>query len=507
MAGRRDARDLRRGVRAARRRAGAARRRRTRAARSWCWPASVGRRAVYLAAIGAIAAGVADPVAGGARRACCSAGCRSGGSAYLALATASVVPVFAGVGALVEPARADAAAGARAGRRGHRRCAFLLRVDRRHRRAASAGCAGRRRSAGPRSCARSRARGRAVLLLPRSRPPLLLLAARGAIARAARRRQRAARRARQRRAAAGAAVLADRAGAARAADEPARLGWQRRRVRVHPRGRSRRASRRPTSRRASQRELAKLGAGSILTPTRLSRLHVHLLRARGQPVRVRAGRRAPGTRRPSSSSRRCSRCRSAARRWLGGRLLLAAPAAPSAISLAAGLLAWAGAASAGRARSRCRGCSRPAPTACRSALLFLGIAALAYALVPRASAGIAYGLVDRRVPLAAVRLAARRARAGSSTLTPFEHVGLVPAQPFRLGAAARDGRASVSLAAVAALAAFAAARPDGGVSVARRCAWCSARFRRLTPASALVSLRTRWRARARSRSRPPRPVG
>ena len=113
------------------------------------------------------------------------------------------------------------------------------------------------------------------------------------------------------------------------------------------------------------------------------------------------------------------------RGWLGGRLVLAAAGA-AAISLAAGLLTWAGAESGGRQHLAARGCSKPALNCLPVALLFLGIAALAYAIVPRASAGLSYGLVTvaflwdlfgsllERAELAragdAVR--ARRARAG-----------------------------------------------------------------------------------------------
>jgi ABC-2 type transport system permease protein len=68
------------------------------------------------------------------------------------------------------------------------------------------------------------------------------------------------------------------------------------------------------------------------------------------------------------------------------------------------------------------------------ALLFLGIAALAYAVVPRASAVIAYGLV-----IVAFLWQLVGSLVGAPKwlvdLTPFEHVGLVPTQPFRLGAA------------------------------------------------------------------------
>jgi ABC-2 type transport system permease protein len=68
------------------------------------------------------------------------------------------------------------------------------------------------------------------------------------------------------------------------------------------------------------------------------------------------------------------------------------------------------------------------------ALMFTGIAALAYAIVPRASAGLSYGLVtvaflwDLFGSLLSVPHWLVQA-------TPFAHVGLVPAQPFRAGAA------------------------------------------------------------------------
>ena len=77
--------------------------------------------------------------------------------------------------------------------------------------------------------------------------------------------------------------------------------------------------------------------------------------------------------------------------WLGGRLLLAACAA-AIICLVAGLLTWAGAAAAGVSVSLAQMLEAGA-NCLPVALLFLGVAALAYALVPRASGGIAYGLV------------------------------------------------------------------------------------------------------------------
>ena len=121
------------------------------------------------------------------------------------------------------------------------------------------------------------------------------------------------------------------------------------------------------------------------------------------------------------------------RGWLGGRLALAGAAA-AVIALVAGMLAWLG--------SRLEGVRLPfgqmllAGLNCLPvALLFLGIAALAYALAPRASAGIAYGLVTVGFlwQLFGSLLGAPKWLVDA---TPFAHVGLVPAAAFRAGPAA-----------------------------------------------------------------------
>ena len=119
-------------------------------------------------------------------------------------------------------------------------------------------------------------------------------------------------------------------------------------------------------------------------------------------------------------------------RWLGGRLLLAAAAA-AALSLVAGLLTWAGAASQGVSISLPRMLEAGA-NCLPVALLFLGMGAVAYAIIPRASAGIAYGLVSVAFiwDLVGSLLGAPK---WLVELTPFAHVGFVPAQPFRVGAA------------------------------------------------------------------------
>jgi ABC-2 type transport system permease protein len=84
-----------------------------------------------------------------------------------------------------------------------------------------------------------------------------------------------------------------------------------------------------------------------------------------------------------------------------------------------------------------------------TALLFLGLPALAYAFAPRASGPLAYGLVTVTFlwQLVGSLLGAPQWLVG---LTPFAHVGLVPAQPFRAAAAA----IMVAIGAAAAIAAL-----------------------------------------------------
>jgi ABC-2 type transport system permease protein len=133
------------------------------------------------------------------------------------------------------------------------------------------------------------------------------------------------------------------------------------------------------------------------------------------------------------------------RGWLAGRLLLAAGGA-AAVALVAGLLAWAGAASQGADVSLPEMLGAGANTL-PPALLFLGLGALAFALVPRASTVIAYSLVG---------LAFVWDLFGSLlevpgwllALSPFHDVGLVPAEAFKATAAA----IMLALAALAALA-------------------------------------------------------
>jgi ABC-2 type transport system permease protein len=118
--------------------------------------------------------------------------------------------------------------------------------------------------------------------------------------------------------------------------------------------------------------------------------------------------------------------------WLTGRLLLGAVAA-ALICVLTGLLTWAGAA-AGGTSVRAWQMLEAGLNCLPAALLFLGVAALAYAVVPRASAAIAYGLLVLTFLWQAVG-ALVGAPGWLVGLTPFAHIGLVPAQPFKATAA------------------------------------------------------------------------
>jgi ABC-2 type transport system permease protein len=138
------------------------------------------------------------------------------------------------------------------------------------------------------------------------------------------------------------------------------------------------------------------------------------------------------------------------RGWLAGRLLLAAAGA-AAVALAAGLFAWAGAAIQGAGvslSSMVGGGANCLP----AALLFLALGALAFALAPRASTGIAYGIVGAAFVWELFG-ALLEVPGWLLALSPFHDIGLVPGEPFEgAGAAVMLGLAGV--AALAALAVF-----------------------------------------------------
>jgi ABC-2 type transport system permease protein len=132
--------------------------------------------------------------------------------------------------------------------------------------------------------------------------------------------------------------------------------------------------------------------------------------------------------------------------WLAGRLLVAAGGA-AAVALAAGVLAWAGAAAQGASVSLPRMLEAGANTL-PPALLFLSLGTLAFALAPRASSAIAYGLVGLAFVWELFG-ALLDVPGWLLALSPFHDVGLVPGEPFEAGAAA----AMLGLAGVAAIAA------------------------------------------------------
>ncbi len=195
-----------------------------------------------------------------------------------------------------------------------------------------------------------------------------------------------------------------------------------------------------------QLEIAKLGSGSITTSTGyLAFVFIFFVLAVSLFVCAQVG---AARREEAEQQLETLLALPVGRRgWLGGRLVLATCAA-SGLSLLAGAVTWAGASAAG--------VTVPLPRMLEAganclpvALLFLGLAALAYAVVPRASAGVSYGLVA---------VAFLWQLVGSLLgvphwvveLTPFAHVGLVPSEPFRAVAAG----VLVSIGAVAALAAL-----------------------------------------------------
>jgi ABC-2 type transport system permease protein len=401
----------------------------------------VGRRTAYLSAMGAIGVGALilwlAEFAGFV-----AAGLPAGGSAYLALATASVIPVCAGVGALASqfaPTRRTALelGGAIVA------VLFLARVI-----ADTSSGLGWLRWATPLGWAeqmRPFSGSRPlVLLLPVAASALLLAAAALIAARrdvgtgllSARDRSRPR-----------LALLSSPTAAA--------LRGQRATLIVWAGGVgcfalilgviSNSVSSAGIS-KSIRREIAKLGSGSITTPSGyLAFIFIFFILAISL-----LGCAQVGAARHEEAELRLDTLLAlpvSRGRWLGGRLVLAAVAA-AVISLDAGLLAWLGAASQGVHISLPR--MLEAGVNCLPvALLFLGLAALAYAAVPRASAGIAYGLVAVAFlwQLVGSLIGAPR---WLVDLTPFANVGLVPVQSFRTGAAA----IMLAIAALAALAAL-----------------------------------------------------
>jgi ABC-2 type transport system permease protein len=105
------------------------------------------------------------------------------------------------------------------------------------------------------------------------------------------------------------------------------------------------------------------------------------------------------------------------------------------LALAIGLLTWAGAAAAGADVSF--GDMIGAGANCLPiALLFLGLGALAFAIVPRMTTGIFYGLVLVAVAIVCELFGSLLVLpAWTVELSPFHQVALVPAESFKAVAA------------------------------------------------------------------------
>ncbi len=181
-----------------------------------------------------------------------------------------------------------------------------------------------------------------------------------------------------------------------------------------------------------QQEIAKLGAGSIITPTGyLSFAFFFFIFALSLFACAQVGyarREEADDLLETLLAQPVSRVR-----WLSGRLLLASSAA-AALSLLAGLLTWVGAHAVG-VHVAFAAMLEAGANCLPVAFLFLGVTALAYAVAPRASAAIGYGIVTATFLWQTVG-SLLDAPSWLVTLTPFAHVGLVPAEPFRAGAAA-----------------------------------------------------------------------
>ncbi|MGO8873356.1 MAG: ABC transporter permease [Acidimicrobiales bacterium] len=180
-----------------------------------------------------------------------------------------------------------------------------------------------------------------------------------------------------------------------------------------------------------QKELAKLGSGSITTPSGyLAFVFIIFILAVCLFVCSQVG----AAREEEAEERLETLLAQPVGRtsWLGERLIIAALAA-AILSLLAGLITWAGAASQGVSISLPRMLEAGA-NCLPASLLFLGIAALAYAMVPRASSAISYCLVSAAFLWYLVGSLLSLPK-WVIDLTPFQHIGLVPAQAFRPAAA------------------------------------------------------------------------
>jgi ABC-2 type transport system permease protein len=176
-----------------------------------------------------------------------------------------------------------------------------------------------------------------------------------------------------------------------------------------------------------QREFAKLGTGSITTPAGyigLSFLLFELAVPLFAVAQVSALRREE-----SGQALETLLALPVGRyRWLSGRLALAAGGA-AAVALSAAVFGWIGVTASGASLSLPEMLEAGANCFAMAAL-FLGLAVLLFAIAPRAAAAGAYVLVTVSFlwQLFGSLLSLPR---WALNLTPYAHLGLAPAQPFR----------------------------------------------------------------------------
>lgn len=177
-----------------------------------------------------------------------------------------------------------------------------------------------------------------------------------------------------------------------------------------------------------ERTLAKLGVGSIMSPSGyLSFLFflVILVCSLSACSQLAAGRREETEERLET----LFALPVGRTRWLAGRVLLAT-GGTVLVALFAGVSTWLGAFSAGVHISFWR-LLEAGGNCLPAAMLFLGVGVLAYGLVPRVSSAVAYGGIIATFLWQAVG-SLLGAPHWLVDLTPFAWVGLVPSQAFRL---------------------------------------------------------------------------
>jgi ABC-2 type transport system permease protein len=176
-----------------------------------------------------------------------------------------------------------------------------------------------------------------------------------------------------------------------------------------------------------RRELAKLGAGSITTPAGyvgLSFLLFELVVPLFAVTQV-----AALAREESDQALETLLALPVGRsRWLAGRWALAAGGS-AAVALTAVLCGWIGVSASGASLSLPKMLEAGANCMAMAAL-FLGIAVLLFGIAPRAAAAGAYVLVTLAF-LWQLFGALLSVPQWALNLTPYAHLGLAPAQPFR----------------------------------------------------------------------------